>query len=303
MSKKWQLVNYAFHAMGSPCHVQFYAPSKKFGQQAKKKLNTCLASLEQRYSRYREDSLISTINRSAGLGKATPIDSETAALLTYAQQCYQESDGLFDVTSGILRRIWSMDKTALPNDDEINELLPLIGWDKVQWSEKTVYLPLVGMQLDFGGIVKEYAADSIAQLLQSLGVVSGIVELGGDIKVIGPQPNGQGWPVAIRDPRQPDKVIIQLNLFTGALASSGDYERFQLIDGVRYSHLLNPKTGKPVTGLRAVSILSEHCVVAGSVATLAMLKGDQGLPWLQENQLPFFCCQNDGQIYKQLEIN
>ncbi|MCF7971981.1 MAG: FAD:protein FMN transferase [Methylococcaceae bacterium] len=297
------LVNYAFHAMGSPCHVQFYASSKKVAQQAQKNLNDCLASLEQRYSRYRDDSLISVINRGAGLGKATPIDTETAALLAYAQQCYEESDGLFDVTSGILRRIWSMDKTALPSDGEVNELLPLIGWDKVQWSDKAVYLPLVGMQLDFGGIVKEYAADSVAQRLHGLGVVSGIVELGGDIKVIGPQPNGQGWPVAIRDPRQPDKVVIQLILTSGALASSGDYERFQLIDGVRYSHLLNPKTGKPVTGLRAVSILSEHCVVAGSLATLAMLKGEQGLSWLQENQLPFFCCQNDGQIYKQLQID
>jgi len=303
MSKKWQLVNYTFHAMGSPCHVQFYASSKKLAQQAKRNLNECLANLEQRYSRYRDDSLISVINRGAGLGKATPIDSETAALLVYAQQCYQESEGLFDVTSGILRRIWSMDKTTLPSDDEINKLLPLIGWDKVQWTDKSVYLPLAGMQLDFGGLVKEYAADSVVQRLQSLGVVSGIVELGGDIKIIGPQPNGQGWPVAIRDPRQPDKVIIKLTLASGSLASSGDYERFQIIDGVRYSHLLNPKTGKPVTGLRAVSILSEHCVVAGSLATLAMLKGDQGLFWLQENQLPFFCCQNDGQIYKQLEIN
>ncbi len=300
MQKKWQVVNFAFQAMGSPCHIQFYASSQRQIDLAKQQVNRCLARLEQRYSRYLSDSLISRINRSAGLGKAIPIDLETAALLAYADQCYQDSEGLFDVTSGVLRQLWSLEKTTLPSAAELDRVLPLIGWEKVQWTEHSITLPLVGMQLDFGGIVKEYAADSVAQLLRNLEIHSGVVELGGDVKIIGAQPDGQGWPVSIRDPRQPDQVIVSLNLKSGALASSGDYERFQLIDGVRYSHILNPKTGKPVSGLRAVSIVSEHCVVAGSLATLAMLKGEQGLAWLQENQLDFFCCQNDGEIYRTL---
>jgi len=287
--------------MGSPCHAQFYAANKKLAQHAKKVLQQCVASLEQRYSRYRGDSLISQINNNAGLGKATKIDEETAALLSYSEQCYQESEGLFDVTSGILRRIWSLDKTSLPTEAEREQLLPLIGWAKVEWSTDSVYLPLKGMQLDFGGIVKEYAADSVAQALQKLGINSGLIELGGDIKVIGPQPNGEGWPIAIRDPREPDKLIVQLNLKSGALASSGDYERFQLVDGVRYSHLLNPKTGVPVTGLQGVSIVSEHCVIAGSVATIAMLKAEQGLSWLKGNEMNFFCCTSDGRIEKNIE--
>lgn len=300
MKNKWQLVNFSFHTMGSPCHAQFYAPNKKIAQRAKNEIRRCLEILEQRYSRYRENSLISQVNRSAGKGKATDIDAETAALLAYAQQCYEGSEGLFDVTSGILRRIWSLDKITLPTETEIASLLPLIGWDKVEWSEKSVYLPLAGMQLDFGGIVKEYAADSVAQLLQQMGITSGLIELGGDIKVIGPQPNGEGWPVAIRDPRTPDNLIVQLYLKSGALASSGDYERFQLIDGVRYSHLLNPKTGMPVSGLQGVSVISEHCVIAGSVATIAMLKAEQGLGWLKENEVTFFCCTSDGKIEKNM---
>jgi len=300
MKNKWQLVNFSFHAMGSPCHAQFYAPNKKIAQRAKNEIRRCLEPLEQRYSRYRDNSLISQVNRSAGKGKATDIDAETAALLAYAQQCYEGSDGLFDVTSGILRRIWSLDKTTLPTEVEIAPLLPLIGWDKVEWSEKSLYLPLAGMQLDFGGIVKEYAADSVSQLLQQMGITSGLIELGGDIKVIGPQPNGEGWPVAIRDPRAPDKLIVQLYLKSGALTSSGDYERFQLIDGVRYSHLLNPKTGMPVSGLQGVSVISEHCVIAGSVATIAMLKAEQGLGWLKENEVTFFCCTSDGKIEKNM---
>jgi len=300
MQGKLHLVNHAFHAMGSPCHLQFYAVSRQQAQEAKQVVKQRLEQLEQRYSRYRDDSLVSKINRASGSSKATKIDPETAALLAYAEQCFQESDGLFDVTSGILRKAWSLNKTVLPSEQQLKQYQKLIGWEKVEWNQDRVYLPQAGMQLDFGGIVKEYAADSIAQLLKNKGITSGIVELGGDIKVIGARPNGQGWPVAIRNPLEQDKQSLQLTLTQGALASSGDYERFQLIDGVRYSHILNPKTGMPTTGLRAVSILSEHCVVAGSIATLAMLKGAKGLNWLQENKLNFFCCQEDGEIHQQL---
>ncbi len=291
-----RLINYHFHAMGSPCSAQFYASNKKQEKEAKQGIKNSVEVLESRYSRYRESSLISRINAAAGLGKPIPIDSETAALLTYAEQCYQESAGLFDVTSGILRRLWSPSKTRLPSQQAIDALLPLIAWHKVQWSNKQIYLPEVGMQLDFGGIVKEYAADTVAHLLYQQGIRSGIVELGGDVKIIGAQPNGEGWPIGIRDPRQPDKTAFTLSLKSGALASSGDYERFQLIDGVRYSHLMNPKTGLPVTGLSGVSVLSEHCVIAGSVATIAMLKGKHGRAWLDENEVTYFCCSSDGKV-------
>ncbi len=300
MQGKLHLVNHAFHAMGSPCHLQFYAVSRQQAQEAKQLVKQRLEQLEQRYSRYRDDSLISKINQASGSAKATKIDPETAALLAYAEQCFQESEGLFDVTSGILRKAWSLNKTVLPSEQQLKQYQKLIGWEKVEWNQDRVYLPQAGMQLDFGGIVKEYAADSIAQLLKNKGITSGIVELGGDIKVIGARPTGQGWPVAIRNPLEQDKQSLQLTMTQGALASSGDYERFQLIDGVRYSHILNPKTGMPTTGLRAVSILSEHCVVAGSIATLAMLKGTKGLNWLQENKLNFFCCQEGGEIHQQL---
>jgi len=293
-----RLIHYPFHAMGSPCSVQFYCTSKKQEKQAKQGIKQCIEVLEARYSRYREHSLLSRVNATAGLGKPIPIDSETAALLAYAEQCYQESEGLFDVTSGILRRLWSLDKTSLPSSQAINALLPLIGWQKVQWTHEKIYLPEVGMQLDFGGIVKEYAADTVANLLSQQGIHSGVVELGGDVKVIGAQPNGKGWPIGIRDPRQPDKKVLSLVLKSGALASSGDYERFQLIDGIRYSHLMNPKTGLPVTGLSGVSVLSEHCVIAGSVATIAMLKGQQGHSWLDANQVTYFCCSSNGEVHQ-----
>jgi len=292
------LVKMSFHAMGSPCHIQFYVFKSAQEKHAKSVIKQCLSGLEQRYSRYRKDSLISLINQRAGSGKETAIDAEMLGLLNYAEQCYQESDGLFDITSGSLRNLWGVDKQSLPSEQQLANARALIGWQKIERTTSHVYLPIKGMQLDFGGIVKEYAADSIAQLLKNRGIESGIIELGGDIKIIGSQPNGNAWPIAIRNPSNQNNL--QLSLHSGSLASSGDYERFQMIDGVRYSHILNPKTGKPTQGLQAVSIISEHCVVSGSLATLAMLKGKQGLAWLKENKLDFFCCEEDGTTHQHL---
>jgi len=296
-----QVFDFPFQAMGSPCSVQFYSDSAARAEDVFRSVQTRIEALEQRYSRYRDDSLLSEINRRAGTGVKTGLDAETFALMQYADRCYLESQQLFDVTSGVLRRLWGPRRTELPAKQEVAALLPLIGWQKVQWSEDAIYLPQTGMELDFGGIVKEYAADVAAGICRQQGIRHGIIELGGDISVIGPLPDGQGWPVAIRDPRQPDKVVAQFRLAAGAVASSGDYERFLLIDGVRYSHLLNPKTGWPVAGLRAVSIVAQHCVVAGSVATIAMLKAKNGLAWLHGSGLPFLCCQSNGRLIDRLQ--
>ncbi len=297
-----EVFNFEFKAMGSPCSIQFCADSADKAEMLYRQVTDCIARLEFKYSRYREDSLLAQINRRAGSGINTALDPETVGLLRYADNCYQESNKLFDVTSGVLRKLWHLEQTELPTKDQIQAVLPLIGWKKVQWDEQSIYLSQTGMQLDFGGIVKEYAADSAANIFQQNGIRHGIIELGGDIRVTGPLPNGEGWPVAIRDPRNPEKIIAQLKLKSGALATSGDYERFQLIDGVRYSHILNPKTGWPVSGLRAVSIVADHCVVAGSVSTIAMLKANNGLKWLRSCGLPFLCCQNNGQIFNQLQV-
>lgn len=295
--------DFTFSAMGSPCSMQFFADSRLKAETTYHLIADRIADLECRYSRYRSDSLLSEINFRAGSGIKTRLDQETAALLQYADQCYQESGQLFDITSGVLRRVWNFKSDAdLPVPNDIKEVLPLIGWGKVQWDAQTIYLPRAGMELDFGGIVKEYAADAAAKLFRQAGIMSGIIELGGDIRVFGPLPDGTGWPILIREPENSAKGNAEIRLKYGAVASSGDYERFQLINGVRYSHILNPKTGWPVTGMRAVSVIADHCVVAGSVATIAMLKGSNGKKWLQSTGLPFFCCQNDGRIFNCLQV-
>jgi thiamine biosynthesis lipoprotein len=146
--------------------------------------------------------------------------------------------------------------------------------------------PVPGLELDLGGIVKEYAADRAATLCREFGIAHALVNLGGDIRVIGPHPDGSPWRIGIRDPHREEGVLQMLELYHGALASSGDYERCISIDGVRYGHVLNPRTGWPVRHLAAVSVIADFCVVAGSASTIGMLMEEDGGTWLQELGLP-----------------
>jgi thiamine biosynthesis lipoprotein len=245
--------------------------------------------IEAKYSRYRDDSVTSRINAAAGKA-AVIVDDETHALLEYAGQCHAQSGGLFDITSGVLRRAWNFrrDPPAVPSPDEIAPLLPLIAWPEVEWSGRSVRLPREGMEIDFGGIGKEYAADRAATILLGRGMRHGLANLGGDIRAIGPQPDGSPWRVGIRHPRADGVAFAGFDLVDGALATSGDYERYFDIDGKRYCHILDPRTGMPVSQWQSVSVAAPLCVFAGSCATIAMLLGTgapafldgQGVHWL-----------------------
>jgi thiamine biosynthesis lipoprotein len=272
--------------MGCPCDIQFYGPSESTAQQIAQLIIADVRRLEARYSRYREDSFLSEINRVAATGGSIRVDSETASLLNYADTCYQQSEGLFDITSGILRRVWSFKQAQLPTDAEIQPLLAQLGWDKVRWQAPELCFLKAGMELDLGGVVKEYAVDRAASLCLANGLRHGVINLGGDIKVIGARTDGSPWRIGIRHPRQADAVLETVLLSAGALASSGDYERCIVLDNVRYSHILNPKTGWPVRYLASVSVVSDFCVIAGSASTIAMLKEEQGTQWLVELGLP-----------------
>ncbi|MCU0735179.1 MAG: FAD:protein FMN transferase [Methylotetracoccus sp.] len=286
----------SFKAMGSPCDLQIYTPNAAEGRRVATLVIADVERLEALYSRYRSDSFLSEINRVAATGGSITVDDETAGLLNYAATAHRESDGLFDITSGILRRVWRFDQGALPDQERVRVLLQQVGWDKVNWLPPLLEFPLPGMEIDFGGVVKEYAADRVAALCWNAGVRHGFINLGGDIKVIGPHPDGSPWRIGIRHPRNPVGVIQRLSLSGGGMASSGDYERCIVVDGVRYAHVLNPKTGWPVRHLAAVSVVGELCVVAGSASTIAMLKEEQGPAWLEALGLPHFWVDVNGQV-------
>lgn len=284
--------------MGSPCALSLYcADDTEF----KKAVHTCvheMQRLENKYSRYLPNSLISQINRRAGTSESIHLDNETWQLMLYADTGYQQSEGFFDVTSGILRKAWNFKTMNIPKEETINELLDKIGWEKVSLQQGGFKLPLKGMQIDFGGIVKEYAADCLHRLLIQQEIHYGLIDLAGDIKVIGPLPNGDPWMIGIRNPNQPEQALAKIPMVSGGLASSGDYARCFELNGKRYSHILNPKTGWPVFGLAAVSVWAEQCVVAGSIATIAMLKEEtEGNQWLTDLGVPFVT------VNQQLELH
>ena len=280
------LFRFPFPAMGSRCEVRLYARDEASASASAQAAIADVRRLDGKYSRYRADTITAEINRAAATGGAIDVDAETATLLDYAATCFEQSDGLFDITSGVLCEAWSSDRKTLPEPALLEALLARVGWSKVRWDRPRLAFRVAGMELDFGGVVKEYAADRAATLCTEAGFRHGLVDLGGDIKVVGPHPDGTPWVVGIQHPRHPEAVMATLDLFHGAIATSGDYERFVEIGGRRYSHILSPRTGMPVNGLAGVSVAAPECVVAGSATTIAMLMENRGPEWLDEVGLP-----------------
>jgi len=282
--------------MGSPCELKFYAKDKASAHEVADKVIADVKRIERRYSRYLEESVLSSINRVAEKGESIEVDEETMALLNYANTCYQQSAGLFDITSGILRKAWDFKSQTIPTQTEIKCLLKSIGWKKVKLRKNKISFAVPGMQLDFGGIGKEYAVDRAATLCWQNGIKHGLVNLGGDIKIIGPHIDGKPWIVGISHPRKPEQLLSSLTLYSGGVASSGDYQRCIEINGKRYSHVLNPRTGWPVRGLSSVTVVAEQCVIAGSACTIAMLMENRGKQWLKRLGVKYIWMDLNGKV-------
>jgi thiamine biosynthesis lipoprotein len=280
--------SFQFSAMASRCEVRVFAPDEATARGWSDAAIEEVRRIETKYSRYRDDSVTSAINRAAG-GAALKVDDETAALLTFAGRLHAQSGGAFDLTSGVLRRAWDFKAARLPGPDDVAALLPLVGWQRIEWDGTRLRLPLAGMEIDFGGIGKEYAADRAATRMEELGARHGLVNLGGDVRILGPQPDGTAWTIGVQDPRgQGGAAIAALAVSSGAMATSGDYERYFEHDGRRYCHLLDPRSGWPVAHWRSVSVVAPLCVLAGACATIAMLKPvEEGIAFLEGEGLRY----------------
>lgn len=290
---------FRFRAMGSPCELHLWATSREQASAVADRARAEIDRLERKYSRYREDSLASRINRSAGSACGLCVDEETAALLDFADTAHRESDGRFDATSGVLRRVWDFRSGRLPAAQAVRETLRLVGWSKIRWERPHLTLPVEGMELDWGGFVKEYAADRVAELCRDAGLAHGLIDLGGDLAVVGPHPDGSPWLVGIRDPRDPERAMARVALDRGGLATSGDYERFMIVDGVRYAHILDPRTGESFRGGPAsVSVTADHCLIAGVTSTIAMLHPERDSErFLAELGLPHLGATAQGRLF------
>ncbi len=287
--------------MGSPCELTLYAESEKQAKSVTQLLMDELKRLEEKYTRFNNTSVTSTINQGAGNRTPVKLDEETAHLIHYAGLLYEQSDGLFDISSGVLRKIWNFKSDQIPSEESVQALLPIIGWNKIEWKDPYFRLPYTGMQIDFGGFVKEYAADVLATLCLDNAIEHGLINLGGDIRVVGPHPDGEPWRVGIRHPREPNTAIAAVDILSGAIASSGDYERYMIVDGKRYSHLLNPLTGQSIQPAYAsVSVVADTCLLAGSCSSIAMLKSQDSKGWLEELGLPYLAIDQTLELFGSL---
>lgn len=272
-----------FRAMASPCeiildHDDFVTAARQAEAAATEALR-----IEQKFSRYRDDNIIHRINTANG--QPVTVDEETARLIDFAVMLHELSDGLFDITSGVLRRAWKFDGSDnVPDAATINALLPLVGWHRVHWQNPVITLP-AGMEIDLGGVGKEYAVDRVFSLLAGMTDTALLVNFGGDLRARGPRRDGSAWQIGIETPDREQTAAETLSLVNGALATSGDARRFLLKDGVRYSHILNPKTGWPVQGgPRSATLLAADCVQAGMLATLTLLAGPDAEGFLREQE-------------------
>lgn len=303
--KTWRTLCIEFSAMASPCSVQLDGQDEHAMRQAATEAVAEVQRIEKKYSRYLKDSVISRINAAAGL-QFVAVDEETSGLLDFAQSLWALSEGLFDCTSGVLRHAWDFKAGQLPAPKKLGEMLALVGWEKVARDAERVQLRHPGMELDFGGFGKEYAADRAAAVLLKHGFPHALVNLGGDLHALGaralPELQGQPWQIEITHPR-PEQVhagtpLAQLPLLRGGLATSGDYERYFIKDDVRYCHVLNPHTCWPVSYWQSVSVLATNTTTSGALATIAMLKGEHALDWLNTQNVHYLAVQHDGQLLR-----
>lgn len=274
-----------FNAMASPCEVLMEVTSRAEAEMLAQCAYDEAKRVEQKFSRYRDDNIIYTINNSEG--QPVEVDDETANLLDYAEQCYQLSEGRFDITSGLLRQVWQFDGSAnLPSAELVELLMLSISWKKVTWQRPFITL-LAGMEIDLGGIGKEYAVDTTTKLLNEKTAASLLVNFGGDLAVTKARKSGQGWYVAVDNPDQCGTSTGQeIEVKQGALATSGDAQRYLLKEGVRYSHILDPTNGWPVVDApRSVTVFAASCTEAGILATLSMMHGLNAESFLDEQQV------------------
>ena len=278
----------AYEAMASPCEILVRCNNESEAEELASLACLETERIEQKFSRYRDNNLVYAINHSNG--KAIPVDEEMSQLLDYAGKCYDLSDGLFDITSGVLRKAWIFKGEEVnPDRKLISSLLKLVGWEKVKFSGEKIQL-LPGMEIDFGGIGKEYAVDKVTQLLFETMHRPLMVNFGGDIRAIHAGGDDKPWEVGIEDPGSEESAVGMIQLSNGAVTTSGDSRRYCYVKGKRLGHILNPKTGWPVTDSpRSVTVIADYCMEAGLISTLGMLQGGEAETFLAAQGVTYHC--------------
>jgi thiamine biosynthesis lipoprotein len=267
-------------AMSTPVNIAFVTPSAAIARDFRLAAVDWIARFEARYSRFIPESIVGQINARGG-GDWLELDEDADRLLSICGDMHGLTRGAFDAAALPLLRIWDWkaDPPRIPSESEIRAALEICGWDKVQRRPRGVRLPIAGMGIDLGGIGKEFAVDQLVSLARGFGISDVMIDIGQDIRVTGRSPGKDAWYIGLEEPDRPGECWTAVRLTGQAVATSGDYFRSFTLDGRRYGHILNPRTGLPVgNGCQAVSVIAPDCVTAGILSTAAFILGaEEGL--------------------------
>lgn len=284
-------LEFRFTAFGGPCSLLLDRASRAQALELGGCVHREALRIQAKYSRYEPDSVLSAWNR--GDGTPVELDDESAALLDLAALAHELGGGRFDITCGVLRRAWNFPAGGTmpaPDPGLLEELLSHTGWHRLAWDRPWLTMP-AGMELDLGGLGKEYAVDRCLALVTERWNGSALVNFGGDLASSGRRGDGSPWRIGVEDPAagtgSGPEAALTLELASGGLATSGDARRFVIVDGRRCGHILDPATGWPVAGApRSVTVAADTCSQAGLLATLAMLAGPGAETFLAGQQVP-----------------
>lgn len=303
------ICNRVLKLMGNRFEFTVIAADKQSGEQAIDQAIEEVKRIEEILSTFRDSSQANKINQFAGI-KPVKVDEEVLMLIERSIKISALTDGAFDITYGSLdKSFWNFDlnMTSLPDKETALKTIGLINYRDliINKEESTVMLKNKGMRIGFGGIGKGYAADRAKQVLQSLDIKSGIVNAAGDLVTWGMQVNGSPWTIGIADPDQSDRPFSSLNISNMAIATSGNYEKYVMINGKRYSHTIDPKTGFPVSGIKSVSIICPSAELADALATPVIVMGVRvGLNLINQlNQVGCVIIDDLDKVYTSKNIN
>lgn len=266
-----------FKALGTVCEVQFRAESVEIAKEYRKLALGWLRDFEERWSRFKQTSLLCRINAEAGRS-AVEITGADEEILKLCEHTFEISEGLNDPTSLPLTSLWDRAgrEDRMPSDEEIEEAKKLISWPTVEWGNGRVFLPEKGMALEIGGFGKEYAVDRLIDFAKRLDIVDCLVDLGRDVAALGQPPNGPVWVIGIEDAREEDAAAFRLAVSGKGLATSGNGRRFRMIGGRKFGHIIDPRSGWPAeNNLLTASCLADDCLTAGLLSTNACIIGEK----------------------------
>lgn len=293
--------------MDTPITITVYSSNETQAQEALAAAFASYERIEQLTTRFRnaqngsELSEVEQINNLAGIAPVT-VGEDVFYILQQSLYFCSLSEGSFNPLVGPVMDLWGFGtaEQRLPEEKEIQALLPLLDWREIvlDAERKTVYLPRRGMALDLGGVAKGYAADLAAVALRDRGVDRAIINAGGNIYALGTRPDGRPWRVGIQDPRNSEEIVGIIEVSDRAVVSSGDYERFFLVDEQRYHHIIDPDSGRPADGLWQTTIVSESAMEADILSTAVFVLGvEKGNSLLEERQLGGVLVAEDGGIH------